>query len=273
MDAKIRDRWRQEVVSTEDWVQHIDSAIPVQPGEAGGILVRSNQSGLIGYLKPLNPNAQVPRAAYEKIASDLAYEARISVPPVVLYRRQDPAAGQPTEVAISLVWGRSSEWGDLFNIGAADGGIPASPPALHKLVRNLFASTCGVVAFDTWLRNSDRNNARNAVVAYDVGEGAGTMLYLDFSYTMDHDRHWSNGNHRTFERVNIPPFFAACLDRERVREAAERIAAMPDELVADIVRRVPDDFLAIDARERLVQCLVCRKAQLPAAWNEWYSGT
>src|SRR5438270_12172197 len=75
MDATIRERWRQEVVSAEDWVQHIEQALPIQPGEAGGFLVRSTQSGLLGYLKPLNHNPNVPRAAYEKIASDLGYEA------------------------------------------------------------------------------------------------------------------------------------------------------------------------------------------------------
>jgi hypothetical protein len=90
MDATTCNRWRQEVVSTEEWVHHIDQALPIQPGEAGGFLVRSAQTGLLGYLKPLNHNAQVPRAAYEKIASDLAFEAHVGVPPVVLYRRLNP---------------------------------------------------------------------------------------------------------------------------------------------------------------------------------------
>jgi hypothetical protein len=272
MDAAIRDRWRKEVVSTEDWVQHIDQARAIQPGEAGGFLVRSTQSGLLGYLKPLNHNAQVPRAAYEKIAADLAYEVHVSVPPAALHRRANPPAGQPKEVAISLVWGRSSVWGDLFNLSDPGGGLPASPPALRELVRTVLARGSGVLAFDTWLRNGDRNNARNAILAYDLGDNPGKLLYLDFSNTMDHDRQWTNGNHSAFGRVDIPPFFAACLDRKIVREAAERIAGLSDDLVAGIVQRMPDDFLATDTRERLSGWLVWRKGHLLDSWDQWYAG-
>jgi hypothetical protein len=260
------------VVNTEEWVQHIEQALAIQPGEAGGFLVRSVQSDQLGYLKPLNHNAQVPRAAYEKIASDLAYEARISVPPVVLHRRPNPPAGQPKEVAISLVWGRSSVWGDLCNLSDPNGGIPASPPALRELVRIVLARNSGVLAFDAWLRNTDRNNARNAIVAYDVGEGPGTILYLDFSYTMDYDRHWSNGNYQSFAKVNIPPFFASCVERQLVREAAERIAGLSSDLVAGIVARMPDDFLKADARQRHAEWLVWRKGHLLDTWDQWYAG-
>jgi len=247
--------------------------MPIQPGGAGGFLVRSPQSALIGYLKPLNPNPQHPVAAYEKIASDLAYEVGVNVPPVVLHCRPNPPAPQPKEVAVSLVWGRSSVWSELFNMGAADGGIPDSLPALAHLAKHVLAEGSGVLALDAWLHNQDRNNARNALLAYDCGTGPGTMCYIDFGHTMDCSGSWTQGHHQVFARVNVPPFFATCVDRGRVRETAERIIGLSDAVVAQIVQRIPDGFLAAPARDRLAEWLVWRKQNLIRTWDQWYAGT
>ncbi len=111
MNPAVRDAWRKVVVTTEEWEPHSDQARPVRGGtEAGGFLVRSLMTGLIGYLKPLKPRGNNSRAAYEKIASDLAFEIRVNVPPVVLYRRPDAQPPEPREVHILCV-GRSSPVG------------------------------------------------------------------------------------------------------------------------------------------------------------------
>jgi hypothetical protein len=266
----IRAYWRQQVVNTEQWEPHLDQARPVRGGEAGGFLVRSPLTGLIGYLKPLQPRAGPSRPAYEKIASDLAFDSGINVPPVVLYRRPDAQPPQPREVSISFAWGGATPWGDLFNIGAADGGV--QPPALAGVIRRIVAASSGVMALDAWLRNTDRNNEGNAILTYAGEEDPGQVFYVDFANAMDFDGHWSAGNHQTFERLPVPLLLTACAVRSRVEEAAKRIADLDDAVVADIVRRVPDDFLAEPAREQLLGWLVLRKRQLVSSWSQWYAG-
>src|SRR5713226_6317026 len=185
MDPAIRDRWRKEVVNCDDWTPHSDTARPVRGGEAGGFLVRSVQSGLIGYLKPLNVRAGHSRSAYEKIASDLAFEIDVNVPPVVLYRRIDAQPSQPKEVSISFASGGAMPWGDLFQIGVADGGV--KPAGLAALGKRMVAGSCGVMALDAWLRNTDRDNAGNAILAHDGEEDPGQLYFVDFANSMDYD--------------------------------------------------------------------------------------
>jgi hypothetical protein len=273
MYASLRAKWRSDLMTEEEWQPYSDQAAPTQaqPGEAGGFLAKSSPSGLIGYLKPLD-SAPRPRAAYEKIASDLAHAAGIPVPGVVLYRRTAPPAGQPVQVAISQVAGRSLVWSDLCNLHAADGGLPADRPALREMIGRVFATGCGVMAFDSWLRNTDRQNDRNAVLVFDVGDVAGTLLYLDFANTMDHDGQWTQGQHQTFCKVSFPPYFISCVDRSRVQQAAERIAGLADQLVIEVVQRMPDDFMDPPTREKLAGWLVWRKNNLLPAWGQWYAG-
>jgi len=227
---------------------------------------------MIGYLKPLNPRAGHSRPAYEKIASDLAHDIGVNVPPVVLYRRPDAQPPEPREVAISFAWGGATPWGDLFNINAADGGV--QPPGLAGLIRQFVGASSGVMAVDAWVRNTDRHNEGNAILAH-AGEGdLGQLFYVDFANAMDYDGHWSadKGNHQAFQRPPVPPLLVACAVRKRVEEAAQRIADLADSVVADIVTRIPDDFLAKSARDQLVAWLVWRKQQLVPSWSQWYAG-
>src|SRR5262249_47205118 len=115
-------QWRNEVVSNEIWDKHINPAQPVQPGEAGGFLVRSG-GGVVAYLKPTKDEPSCPRPAHEKICADLAFEIGLPVPPAVLYRRPNPGA-EAKQVVLSLVpHGATYEWQHLFNFGDPTGGI------------------------------------------------------------------------------------------------------------------------------------------------------
>jgi len=242
-----------------------------QPGEAGGFYVRSQPSGQIGYLKPLNHNPGHPRAALEKIASDLAFEVGVNVPPVVLYVRPDAQAPQPREVAISLVPDKVFEWQYLFQFGAPDGGITL--PALAHLARQVLGVSSGVVALDAWLGNTDRNNPRNAILDCTPGTNPGTMFFLDFANTMIHGGQWDEDRYKHFVRVGVPAFFAGAIDQGRVRATAEAIKGLTDAMLEEIVMRLPPAFLAQDARGHLLGCLRWRKEQVLPAWAQWYPGT
>jgi hypothetical protein len=272
MDPEIRKRWRQELVNNDDWQQYIDQAVPIAAGMTEGGFVRSQQTRIIGYMKPMKrfyPQASHQKiAVYEKIASDLAYEVGLNIPPVILHQRPDPPPTEPKEVVISLASVRSSPWGEIFNLGALDGGLSGDQ---LEGARRVLAESSGVLAFDSWLQDQDRRNSRNAVLAYDCGPEPGTMLYLDHSKSMDYGRQWTR-NHQVFEPVPNYPFFEACIDRERVRAVAQKIAALPDDVVAEIVRRIPAAFLPAEDLESLATCLIWRKQNLLPNWGQWYAG-
>jgi hypothetical protein len=244
-------------------------------GVGGGILVRSCPSGLVGYLKPLRAIPYIPVAAYEKIASDLACEVGVNVPPVVLHRRpdlpprQDPLPRLEKRVAISLVPGPNVRWGDVFSLGAADGGL--SGQALLD-ARLLLAEGSGVLALDAWLQNEDRDNPKNAILVYGPRASTGTLYYLDFETTMDRCGHWDQEPHQEFKPVRLPRFFAASIDPGRVRETAKRIAALSDDMVSQVVLRIPDDFLPPPVRVHLREWLLWRKRNLIPRWGQWFPG-
>jgi hypothetical protein len=275
MNDAVCAEWRKTIVSTENWVQHLEVA---EAGEAGGRYVRSDASGLVAYLKPLRKRASHPRAAYEKICSDLSHEIRVGVPPVVLYRRPDVSEtddakpeGEPRCVALSLVYRKRWEWQYLFEFGDPRGGLPPQLQALEYLVKQILGSASGVVAFDTWIRNTDRNNPRNALLAFDEANVA-RMIFIDYANTMDHDGQWDQGQYQVFARVAMPPFFADCLRKAEVEDTAARIEGLSEQVVSDIVGRIPDDFLAGDRRAKLIDWLLWRKRQLCATFNQWYPG-
>lgn len=90
---------------------------------------------------------------------------------------------------------------------------------------------------------------------------------------MDYDRDWTNGNHQKFQLPPTPLLLRACAAKNRVEQAAQRIADLAEAAVTEIVCRIPDDFLAEAAREQLLGWLLWRKQQLVPAWSQWYAGS
>ena len=273
MDRKLRDDWRKMVVSTDEWNLHINSARPANPGEAGGFYVKSQQSGAVAYLKPRkqDPNENWRHAAHEKIASDLAYEVDFNVPPVMLYQRTGTPPDEPTEVSLSLlVAGQVHELNEMCVPGAADGGI-AQWPALLRIVKFVFSAAAEHVAFDAWLGETDHQNPRNFLVVCEENTLA-SLYFLDYSNSMDFNGGWSGGNHLRFSKVAIPPAFASCLTRERVCAGAEKIVEIPDGTVEEIIKRIPNQFMAQEKRDSLVGYLIARKSKLNDEFDSWYPG-
>ncbi len=241
--------------------------------------MRTPDSRLVAYMKPLIKSALHPRAAYEKIASDLAFEVTINLPPVALYRRPDLAElddpspdGEARLVALSLVPRIRWEWRFLFDCSRADGGMPSSLPALAELARQVLAASSGVVAFDAWLGNTDRNNTRNALLARG-DDGSCEMLFIDYAITMDYDGKWGQGEFQAYHRLELPAFFAACIRKDEVEAATTRIGNLANDVIREIVGRIPDDFLGVEHRSQLVDWLLWRKEKLRPALDQWYPGT
>jgi hypothetical protein len=171
--------WRAIALDSSEWRPTKEER---PGGEAEGLWVSNGQ--FRGYLKPSKDNPPMsvhPRAAHEKIAADLAFDLQLQVSPAVLVDGR--ACGGAVEAAVvSLVLYR-----EVHKWAHATATPPSLATAMH-ILRTHRAAVSGMIAFDTWLANSDRNNGGNVLIGTD---GAlSEPIFCDFSNTMIHSN-WS----------------------------------------------------------------------------------
>jgi len=248
----IRRQWRSELFSTEPWIPSADP--PIKPGEAGGYRVKSG--GLVAYLKPTNlcPEDH-PRAANEKIVSDLAFELSMSVPPMLLYRRTAPPPTEETRCCVSLILYPSVyEWEFLWNMATF-------PESVQQIIRTMISRYSSTLALDLLIHQTDRNNQRNGVFCTDPGNPTyGELLFLDHSNTLNFQNRWNGDAWKRMEMINIPATFRGSIDKARVIEGAKQIESLPDATIRAIIDRIPDDFMSRAHKERVAMGLIGRKS-------------
>jgi hypothetical protein len=255
----LREAWRTQLFSTESWTA--SSARDIPPGEAGGFLVENAIAPFGAYLKPrMVKNDGTPRAANEKIVADLAYELKMSVPPVVLYNRQPVTAGEETRCCLSLLmYEEMYEWGALWAAGFDIASI-SIPPLVQGLVRSFLSRYSETLALDLWVGQKDRNSDRNVLFGIDPGDLADSaFMFLDHSSTLNFENRWEKHDWTTIETVPVPEVFRASLSKPQLMRGAENIAAMPDDAVRSIVLRVPTEFVPEQHRQVICDGLVGRK--------------
>jgi hypothetical protein len=192
--GRLGDDWRAQLFSTFAWQQ--DASRP-NPGEAGGFFVTCPDVPRRAYLKPTRIcGDDHPRAANEKIVSDLAAELDLAVPPVLLFRRPACPAGEESRTCVSLVpFDEFWEWSEFYNL--------APTPSIQAVVRGLLARGCGVIALDAWVGNTDRDNGRNAGFGNSVAAPAeSTFLFLDHANALNHGHRWQVPANRTVAAPN-----------------------------------------------------------------------
>lgn len=104
-NAEVAKAWRAEVVSSRQWRRAPNQAGVIE-GEATGFFVKTAGFGRRAYLKPAKDHpdsARHRRAAREKIASDLACDLGLPVPPAVLWNRPSVEGGEQRAVVLTLV--------------------------------------------------------------------------------------------------------------------------------------------------------------------------
>lgn len=244
--------WRDDLFTERIWQRHPDRSI--QKGEAGGFVVRSPGFPHLAYLKPTKIcEENRPRAAYEKIASDLGYEVGLPVPPVLLYRRENAPEKEESRTCISVVvYEEQWEWGDLWEIEL--------PDAAREIMRQALAENSGVVAFDTWLGNADRRNRRNAIFGtFRDAPAQAAFMFLDYSNSLNMGDRWGEKGFETIEVPKLPEVFLEAIDRGVLEEAVSRIESMDDNVINEIVARIPDDYMAPQHAEIVTAGLRARK--------------
>lgn len=240
--------WRETIVDERVWTQ-VDPDQEFQGhGEAGGFFVTSGT--LDGYAKV---SGDIFRAANEKIASDLAYDLRLPVPPVVLIEPQ----GRKCSVS-SIPFRAPWKWGHVKTLP----DIAAMTPRVSQI-------SSAMVVFDTWVDNSDRSNDGNVIVSAALPDPPG-VAYIDYAYSLAKD--WGEQQAPDIAAVRGPFPQVGELDRDLVNEAIGKIADLKDSHIRQVVTRIPDEFLPEARRNVVADGLIARRDRLRPFFDSFLGG-
>lgn len=250
--------WRSELHTKHSWQLHPRQ---IGAGEAAGMLLICPEAPNGGYMKPgAVKGPEVCIAATEKICADLAVDLSLPVPPVLLYEKEPQIPAAESRCCISLVLHpKFHTWGEIWPFIGAETLVGAM---LHASL----PAMSGIVAFDTWVGNSsDRNNVGNVIYGHDPQDTTrNRFLAIDFSMTLNRDNVWANNGWETMHRVTLPAGLSSVLDKRLILDTADRISALSDRAVADVVTRIPDNYMNPAHKSVVVSGLNGRKALLKA---------
>jgi hypothetical protein len=187
------------------------------------------------------------RAALEKIASDLAYELGLSVPPVILWDRGSVPTNQEQYVCLvawafepALTW-EEAETG----LGTAD---------RQKAARDI----CAIWPFETWIAATDRGGKHLLVSLPNAGDVPQTAN-IDYAFSMVEV--W--GNNLAHPDVVKPGWCAPVpQDRVTIMEVVERIEKLAATTIRKIVDEIPDGFLPKSKKEVIIANLLNRQQKI-----------
>jgi hypothetical protein len=244
--------WRTNVESPDEWTA--TTAPGALLGESQGYLVTCG--AINAYVKPSKKDKSalpVPRAAHEKIAADLAQDLGLPVAPAILKRWAAPPHGDETcAVCVLVPFHPSHKWD----------AVKAVPGLEATLKQGLRIAASSMVAFDTWLGNTDRANGGNVLVNQ-VTAGPGpaklNVAYLDFSYSMSHA--W-RPDFRTVTPVGVYPTDPPHIDRITVEWVVSSIEGLSEETIRTVVSRIPVDFLPVAAATVITDGLLYRQSRV-----------
>ena len=135
--------WRDAAFSAQKW----NVVGEVGAGESEALVVE-NEAGLRAVAKPaLGADGKAFRGAHEKIASDLAFELGIPVPPVILWR-DGPGAGGERLHSLSL-WGGFRQF-EYWNVAAGYGLID------ERVCKGVSGAVTAIGLFHEWISAHDR---------------------------------------------------------------------------------------------------------------------
>jgi hypothetical protein len=244
--------WRARIESEDEWAA-TSAPGPATGGESAGYLVSCGPVN--AYCKPSMTDASpvpVPRAAHEKIASDLAQDLELPVPPAVLLRWGTPPHGNQSLVVCTLIpFHPAYKW----DVARAVPGLEAT----LKFDARFAASA--MIPFDTWLGNTDRLNGGNLIVNQATAAAGGKLqfAYLDFAYSMS--KEW-RPDFRIVTPVGVYPTEPAHIDVMTMEWVISAIENMPDETIRLVVTRVPEVFLPRPAAQLIIDGLIYRKSRI-----------
>lgn len=253
--AELCREWRSELFSEHGWQRH-----PDQPdhGEAGGFRVDADGVPYGAYLKPgRSKQDNTPRAANEKICSDLANDLSLPVPPALLYRRRSVSGDEEPHVVVTLYLADERDVWRLKDV--IDSQVDA-----QDLIGPAIAEASGIVAFDTWAGNTDRKNTKNTIF-FERSDGSYQAAFIDFSYTLNRRDRWNGGGYTDVSIPRLPQLIVDNLDPTEIGETVEAIEQLSEEDVQDVTVRIPAEYMEDEESDLVFQALIdrCERVRAP----------
>lgn len=255
-NKEIAKKWRDCVVSELNWTKS-ENQVGAKDGEAGGYYVQAQGFPRRGYMKPTKPHegaARSARAAREKIASDLAHDLGLPLPPAVLATRSDTPPGCEATVVVTLVMYPAQHYWEQVKAQA----LPEGPGGLA--LASVYSQCSPMLPFNTWVRQMDHGDHPNNIIwGYDPQNLADSQLiFLDYSYSLGHDNSWNGDGWKQITWSPFPQALQTHMDDDKLIEAAARIAGYDPKRVDEIVRRIPDNYLDGAQKDNIVTSLIGR---------------
>jgi hypothetical protein len=151
--------WADTVEAADIWT----IGAQVGTGESGSLHV-INSDGRKAVCKPAFAGDATPRAAHEKIASDLAFQLQLPVPAVSLW------TSPPGPLYAISAW--------AFAQAMAWGGLTTQLTA--SFMKNASPAFSAARVFHTWIGDTDHGgNAGNVLVDLDSDEDAPRVAFID----------------------------------------------------------------------------------------------
>jgi hypothetical protein len=244
VDEEIADRWSRETATPDAWTL----GLPIGTGEAGSFYI-SSADGRRGACKPAFGN-NVHRAAHEKIAADLAFNLKLSVPACCLWT--DSKSGNRYSIS-NWAFSQAMMWRD----------VSAKLSDTYK--RNAGPAFSAARVFHSWIADTDHNgNDGNVVVDTTRGEESPGIAFIDHAYSMSMNPNFDTAPLQALAHYYIPP---AAFDADATAKMVKYINGLEAKMIEDIVRRVPADFLPPDRAEVIITGLLKRRSELPGAFG------
>ncbi len=213
--------------------------------------------------KPSSNNpavSDVAVAAHEKICADLAYDLELPVPPVILWNRDRPPAGEEQFTAISAVpFPAPRQWSEIKN----------NPAQLNAARGKMTAVVSAMTVFDTWVQNVDHNDhPGNLLISMDSA-GELQVAYIDYAYSLAYP--WK-GQQANYQQCCSPYDPKIAADATIQRSVISAVQAFPEASIRDLVGRVPKEFLSSQHRTLIVDGLLDRQKRLIDIMKTTYLG-
>ena len=236
--------WRDLAFSEQHW----NVVGEVGAGESGALIVEE-RGGLRAVAKPaVGDSGNFLRGAHEKIASDLAFDLDLPVPPVLLWR-EGPGHGRDRLFSLSL-WGGFDQF-EYWNVAEAHGLID------DRVRKSVSEAVAAIALFHEWISAHDRKPEHFLIDLAADPESMGIAV-IDHANTMS--AYWTRCDHRDwpepYQLTGVPKNGAA------MELAASKITSCNDATIRDICARIPLEFLPDDRRDIIVSNLGSRKLEI-----------
>ena len=281
-NGEIATEWRKHAECPFPWKPCVNSAGvlgTVAKGEGGGLFVSFDAfGGRRAYMKPTKKALPMyAKAAREKIASDLAFEVGVAVPPVMLATRDRPPMGEERHVCVSLVmFQRQWSWFEVKG-WVSD---TATTEAAQLIKSKVPAAASRAFAFDTWLDQTDHGGEctrgafeghnHNIIFGYDAtSAGEGSFVFLDYAYSLGAGERWKHGGASNCVPANFPHRMLKLLDKQALAETVQRIEDTPSSAVEGVLSRIPVTHLEPEFSREIQEGLLSRRSLVRKALADY----